>query len=272
MSKRPWMPLYVGDYRLGTLDLTLEQHGAYLLLLMLAWRRPDGKIPDDENWIRANLPPMHGRTFNHVVRPILARFFTLEGGQYYNKRLLNEIENTSKRSRNATENVSKRWARTKENKDLADTAVILSHSHSHSHSQSKNIDIEGSKRKSRKAKTSIPLPEGWCPPPRATTLANSLKVDLQEIEARFRDYLASNGKQYVDYDAAFCNFIRNAPKFNGFKNGLSGPRQLQDDKLSVSRAADRLIDATREGKLTFGPRPSLVPDGGESNIRFLPKR
>jgi Helix-turn-helix domain len=123
---------------------------------------------------------------------------------------------------------------------------------------------------SRKAKT-IPMPEGWCPPSRAIPLANSLNVDLQETETRFRDYLASTGKQYVDYDAAFCNFIRNAPKFNGFKNGLSGPRQLQDDKLSVSRAADRLIDATREGKLTFGPRPRLVSDSGESHIRLLPK-
>jgi len=41
---------------------------------------------------------------------------------------------------------------------------------------------------------------------------------------------------YVDYDAAFCNFVRNQPKFNGFKNVSTGPRQLQDDKLSVSKA------------------------------------
>jgi len=116
------------------------------------------------------------------------------------------------------------------------------------------------------------LPEGWRPNANAITLANSLNVDLAEVEARFRDYLASTGKQYVDYDAAFCNFIRNAPKFNGLgKHVSTGSRQLQDDKLSVSRAADRLIDATNEGKLTFAPRPSLVPDSGESNIRLLPK-
>jgi hypothetical protein len=124
--------------------------------------------------------------------------------------------------------------------------------------------------KSGKAKT-IPLPADWQPNASAIALANSLNVDLADAEARFLDYLKSSGKEYADYDAAFRNHIRNTPKFNGLGKHVSGSRQLQDDKLSVSRAADRLIDATREGKLTFAPLPSLVPDSGESHCKLLPK-
>lgn len=153
MSLRPWMPLYVNDFQMDTLDLSADEVGVYMVMLMLVWRREDAAIPDDMDRLQRSLKQcfagFHGHTFNRIVPKVLGRYFTLgEDGKYRNKRLTNERQKADKLSAKQKQNADKRWAKANNIIDLVDASAMPSHSHSHSHLQSerkkeKNIRAVG---------------------------------------------------------------------------------------------------------------------------------
>ena len=156
MSDQPWMPLYPADYWVDTRDLSIEEHGIYLNMLMLAWRQPNGCLPNDEKWLRTNLPPMHGRTFNYYARRVITKYFSINAdNQLENKRLSKEkrkaIEMRSKQSRNALE----RWSRPLKDKEISDAVDMPSQSQS----QSQYKEREGVVRLRREEFIEVDSPE-----------------------------------------------------------------------------------------------------------------
>lgn len=83
-----WMPLYVGDYLRDTTRLTTEQHGAYLLLIIDYWT--NGNLPDDDQ-ILAQITRLDAKRWR-TAKPILASYFTVEGGFWSHKRIEQELE------------------------------------------------------------------------------------------------------------------------------------------------------------------------------------
>ena len=92
MSQNPFMQLYVGDYLADTLDLTTEQHGAYLLLLMTMWRH-DANLPNDPAKL-ARIARVSLRRW-HLVWGEIQHFFYVDGDEIRNKRLDREHQKAS---------------------------------------------------------------------------------------------------------------------------------------------------------------------------------
>ena len=85
MAEFPALPLWTDSYLSDTMDLTLEQHGAYLKLLMIAWRDNDCSLPADD----ARIARMLGITNRKwgTLRAHIIPFWTLEDGRFYQKKL-----------------------------------------------------------------------------------------------------------------------------------------------------------------------------------------
>ncbi|WP_082524121.1 DUF1376 domain-containing protein [Methylobacterium sp. Leaf399] len=96
MSKFPYLPLCVDAYRNDTPHLSLEEHGAYLTLIMLAWRSPGCRLPDDD----VKLARMLGITAKKWagLKPAIMAFWVSEGGFWTQGRLAKEHEYVSRKS------------------------------------------------------------------------------------------------------------------------------------------------------------------------------
>ena len=91
MTELPSLPLFVTDYLGDTYHLTLEEHGAYTLLMMLCWRSPGCSIPDDSEWIQRRMQVSENQ-IKMCVRPIVNEFFARKNGRIFQKRLSREYD------------------------------------------------------------------------------------------------------------------------------------------------------------------------------------
>lgn len=88
MAEFPAMPLWTDAYLGDTRHLSTIQHGAYLLLLMIAWRSRDCDLPDDDRLLAryTGLTVAQWRR----MRPDILAFFDAENGRLIQQRLRDE--------------------------------------------------------------------------------------------------------------------------------------------------------------------------------------
>lgn len=89
MAALPYMPLYVADYMADAAHLSMEEHGAYLLLIMTYWQR--GKAIEDNDERMARICRTSVEQWLNV-RSTIVEFFEIEDGFWVHNRIENELE------------------------------------------------------------------------------------------------------------------------------------------------------------------------------------
>ena len=86
MSDYHTLPLKVDRYLAKTRHLTAAQHGAYLLLLMTAWKMEDNALPDDDEFL-SRCASMDRRTWLRNKPPIMAFWIVGPDGRWRQRTL-----------------------------------------------------------------------------------------------------------------------------------------------------------------------------------------
>ena len=103
MAEHPFMPLWTDAYLADTHHLTTLEHGAYLLLLLTAWRTKEKCLLDDDKLLAryTGLTPSQWKR----VAPTIRAFFDAKDGRLYQGRLTREAkavkQKCERQSRNA---------------------------------------------------------------------------------------------------------------------------------------------------------------------------
>lgn len=104
-----WMPLYIGDYLKDTMTLTLEEHGAYMRLIMAYWVQ--NGLPDDDVKLAA-VVGVSAKQWQGLRKNLMG-YFLLENGRLVHDRIDQELAKAKAmaiKKKHASEKANKkRW-------------------------------------------------------------------------------------------------------------------------------------------------------------------
>jgi len=273
MAEHPYMPLWTDAYLADTTDLSAEEHGVYLLLLMAAWRTPGCALPDDDN--RLARMARVGLKKWRKLRPVMERFFTVEDGLWTQKRLLRErewVENDRAQKRKAGKaSAQKRQQESKnsfpcasnskkflasdsgqcvtdnslENPQSGSAAVATEQpapsQHPHPHPEKKERPPNGGQKKAQGSR----LPDDWWPDDTDVAAAQREGLNDADIEreaAKFRDYwvgVPGQRGRKADWRATWRNWVRKAAE----GRQRSPPRNAPQGR---GRSSASVVDVTAD--------------------------
>jgi uncharacterized protein YdaU (DUF1376 family) len=91
LAEFPALPLFTDAYLADTEHLSDAEHGIYLKILMIMWRSPNCRLPNDDKWLARRLRKTVAEV-EKQVRPIIDEFCQNDGNWLAQKRLQKEWE------------------------------------------------------------------------------------------------------------------------------------------------------------------------------------
>lgn len=211
MAEFPAMPLFTDAYLADTIHLSTIEHGAYLLLLMVAWRTRGNRLPDDNRLLARYTKCTMGQWLR--IRPALEPFFDVADGVWVQGRLMDEANHVRQvresQIANGRASALKRKGRHSTKRDGSESKASTP-----SPSPSPKEGMKESNDSSIPPQRAKRLPVDWQPSPlpeNVQALADQWpdgRID-REI-ANFRDYWAARQRDAarIDWDKVWHNRIR----------------------------------------------------------------
>lgn len=200
MAAFPYLPLFTDAWVADTHHLSRLARGTYHDLLVLIWRSPGCRVPNDPAWLgpRLGMTPVE---IEFELRPIILEFCQSDGNWLTQKRLTKEFTHCNNKRRAQSASAKARWENNKKSNSAdrpanAPTTTVVS-------------------KKERK-KDLPPAPAE----PSEANLAYAKSKGLSEQRARsefdrFRDHAIAKGSKYKNWDAAWRNWVTSPYQANG---------------------------------------------------------
>ncbi len=93
--------------------LTDAEHGRYIQLLILMWRSPNQRVPNDDEWLARKFR-RSVEAVRQDLRPLISEFCSTDGNWITQKRLAREWSYVSKRAQQRSDAAKARWNKDKD--------------------------------------------------------------------------------------------------------------------------------------------------------------
>lgn len=211
-----WTDSYLGDTR----HLSTIEHGAYLLLLITAWRTNDCALPNDDRQL-ARYAGLNLQQWNRMKATILP-FFTVDGDQIYQKRQRGEREAVKQLRQSRSQagqrggiakSLNKKEAPPSPATDLLEQKGGEALAPASAPAPKVEREDKSSPKKSTRWVKGAHFPDEWIE--WAMKENRWAKGQAQREANRFVDWASANGKTYVSWEAAWRNWCRSPYQKNG---------------------------------------------------------
>lgn len=89
MAENPMLPLWTDALLGDTQHLSTAEFGAYMLMLVVAWRSPDCALPNDDKYL-ARITRTGGASWRQIKKEVMKFWHLEEDGKWHQKRLKKE--------------------------------------------------------------------------------------------------------------------------------------------------------------------------------------